>query len=89
MVLIAAMLVSLFPAILTTTTHAADSGAFGISTPSAMTEEEKQAAANKKITGTEYSDLVDLDALSKASTEETPDIFDINTMLGDGLIGQF
>ena len=46
MVLIAAMLVSLFPAILTTTTHAADSGAFGISTPSAMTEEEKQAAAN-------------------------------------------
>lgn len=49
----------------------------------------KQAEANKKITGTEYSDLVDLDALSKASTEETPDIFDINTMLGDGLIGQF
>lgn len=49
----------------------------------------KQAVANKKITGTEYSDLVDLDALSKASTEETPDIFDINTMLGDGLIGQF
>ena len=48
-----------------------------------------RCSANKKITGTEYSDLVDLDALSKASTDETPDIFDINTMLGDGLIGQF
>ena len=48
-VLIAAMVISLIPATLTTTAHAAGSnpsGAFGISTPTEMTSEEKQTASN-------------------------------------------
>ena len=44
--LIAAILIALIPTTITTRVYAADTGAFGISTPSAMTEEEKQAAAN-------------------------------------------
>ena len=45
----AVMVMTLIPATLTTTAHAAesgDSGAFGISTPSEITEDEQAAAAN-------------------------------------------
>lgn len=45
-VLIAAIVFSLIPATMITTAHAEDSGAFGISTPTEMTEEEKKASEN-------------------------------------------
>ncbi len=44
--LAAAIIISLIPTTITTTTYAADSGAFGISTPTEMTAEEQKAAAN-------------------------------------------
>ena len=44
--LTAAIVISLIPTTIKTTAYAADSGAFGISTPTEMTVEEKQTASN-------------------------------------------
>lgn len=44
--LTAAIVISLIPTTITTTAYAADSGAFGISTPTEMTAEEKQTSLN-------------------------------------------